>query len=114
MINGLMRRTWSETQETPDLVHPDAPPMVFPFAGGLHANRLAVAHAPPLMVTFLSNLWAIVFFSHWVGSGGEPGGGRWNSTEKKWCVFKKLKFKEHIGTLFWGHSRSPVEALPRF
>ncbi len=26
--------TWSETQETPDLVHPDAPPMVFPFAGG--------------------------------------------------------------------------------
>jgi hypothetical protein len=26
--------TWSETQETPGLVHPDAPPMVFPFAGG--------------------------------------------------------------------------------
>jgi hypothetical protein len=26
--------TWSEAQETPGLVHPDAPPMVFPFAGG--------------------------------------------------------------------------------
>ena len=26
--------TWSETQVTPGLVHPDAPPMVFPFAGG--------------------------------------------------------------------------------
>lgn len=26
--------TWSETQETPGLVHPDAPPMVFRFDGG--------------------------------------------------------------------------------
>lgn len=26
--------TWSETQETPGLVHPDAPPMIFPLAGG--------------------------------------------------------------------------------
>ena len=31
-------------------------------AGGLHANRLAVANATPLMVTFLSLLWAMVFF----------------------------------------------------
>lgn len=31
-------------------------------AGGLHANRLAVADATPLMVAFLSLLWAVVFF----------------------------------------------------
>lgn len=41
--------TWSETQETPGLVHPDAPPMVFPFAGGkrliaLIHNRYTVEH----------------------------------------------------------------------
>lgn len=42
--------TWSETQETPSLVHPDAPPMIFPFAGGkrliafIH-NRYTAEHS---------------------------------------------------------------------
>jgi predicted neuraminidase len=41
--------TWSDAQETPGLVHPDAPPMIFPFAGGkrliafIH-NRYTVEH----------------------------------------------------------------------